>query len=284
MIHAAAEIGRANLLAALLDSGADPNMCDGEWSDYDNNFRPGFVPLDYAARCGHLDSVTLLLTRGADATAATHCNGTPLHLAKNAEIAEALLKAGSDPNAHCWERHFDEETLGWYFIATSLHNVGNGTDIIQTLVRHGAKVDASEEITGRTPLHYAAARGFAETVKALLDLGADPNAVGEMRGYSVRWRMSPLHYAAASGHECIVKILVRSGAKTNAMADYAQDGGISYQLSPLHYAAREGHENVIRSLLHEGARANARGGPERETAAEMARAAGHEKVALILGT
>jgi ankyrin repeat protein len=235
-----------------------------------------------------LDAVTLLLTRGADATAATHCNGTPLHSAKNAEIAEALLTAGSDPNAHCWERHFDEETLGWHLTGNPLHNVGNNADIVQTLVRHGAKVDAAEHITGRTPLHYAAARGFPEAVKALLDLGADPNAVGEMHGYSVRWRMSPLHYAAASGHERAVEILVRARAKINAMADYVQDGGnrsrISYQLSPLHYAAREGHENVIRSLLHAGARANARGGPERKTAAEMARAAGHEKVALILGT
>ncbi len=45
MIQAAAGAGRVDVLKALLDSGADPNMREGEWIDDDDMFVPGYVPL-----------------------------------------------------------------------------------------------------------------------------------------------------------------------------------------------------------------------------------------------
>lgn len=285
LIHAAAKSGDVDLLAALLNSGADPDMREGEWSNYEETFIPGYVALQHAARGGHLAAVELLLFFGANPKAADYDGGTPLHAAVAAEhagIAEALLTGGAEPNAECGVRHFNEETLGWYYIATPLHNVGNKNALIQTLVKHGAKVEAGEPMTGRTPLHFAAARGLLEAVNALLDLGANPNAIAETHNYSIHARMSPLHYAAEHGYADVVESLIRAGANPNSIADYVQEPDLTYQLVPLHYAAQNGHENVVRSLLRLGAYRSVRGGPEKKTAAEMALAAGHKKVALIL--
>lgn len=282
MIHAAAIAGRVDLLVALLDFGADLEMREGEWMDDEDCFQPGYLPLQHAARYSHLEAVSLLLVRGANASSADYFCGTPLHAARNAEVAEALLNSGADPNANCLVRHFDE-ALGWHFIGTPLHNAGNNAAMIQTLVNYGAKVDAVEPATGRTPLHFAAALGLAEAAQALLSLGPNPNARCEISEYAIHCTRSPLHYAAENGHEGVVEILLQAGAKANAIANYAQSGGFSYQLSPLHFASREGHEGVVKLLLQAGTRPSLLGGMEKKTAAEMARAARHQIVASILG-
>ena len=51
----------------------------------------------------------------------------------------------------------------------------------------------------RTPLHWAAATGQAETVGTLLELGADPNPV-DAEG------ATPLDYARQSGHQGTYRI------------------------------------------------------------------------------
>ncbi|TKR92300.1 hypothetical protein L596_006981 [Steinernema carpocapsae] len=50
-----------------------------------------------------------------------------------------------------------------------------------------------------TPLHYAAQRGKLDIVMALVEKGADVNAV--------TYRYTPLHLAAAAGHEDIIRYL-----------------------------------------------------------------------------
>ena len=104
--YALGDAGAAEVLAALLEAGADPN-------------RPGDCsPLYLAA--AHPELVALLLGHGAEPNRATPRGETPLsfcaswgHLAS----AELLLAAGADPN------HVDEE-LGWsvlFFAAADGH-------------------------------------------------------------------------------------------------------------------------------------------------------------------
>ena len=64
LIHAAAEVGRADMLEVLLDAGADPNMAEGERiEDMDRIlYQPGHVPLHYAARVSEATSATDWLT------------------------------------------------------------------------------------------------------------------------------------------------------------------------------------------------------------------------------
>ena len=66
-----------------------------------------------------------------------------------------------------------------------------------------------------TPLHWAAFGGHTDTVKLLLDVGADKE-VKDKNGET------PLHCAAWKGHTDIVKLLLDAGAdkdvKENEMA------------------------------------------------------------------
>lgn len=55
------------------------------------------------------------------------------------------------------------------------------------------------------PLHFAAAFGRPQTMRAMLEVGAEVNAT-DTDG------LTPLHLAAAAGHESIVRMLVAAGA------------------------------------------------------------------------
>jgi cytohesin len=212
VIHLAAELGNVDIISLLLDAGADPNLAEGKRLEEDQptRYQPGYVSLHYAARAGHEEAVALLLARGAAANAEDYCGGTPLHVAHTPRIAEALLLCGADPNAICWMRHCDE-VLGWHFVGSPLH-VAAQQPIIRMLIGNGANVDGSDHITKRTALHYAAARGRAEAVEALLELGADPNASAEVPDYTETRLITPLHYAALGAHEEIVRLLLAAGA------------------------------------------------------------------------
>ena len=49
---------------------------------------------------------------------------------------------------------------------------GNRSELVRTLVKAGAEVNACGGVTRATPLHMAARRGFVGIANALLDCGA----------------------------------------------------------------------------------------------------------------
>lgn len=65
---------------------------------------------------------------------------------------------------------------------------------------------------GNYPLHIAVIRNEVDVVKALIDCGADFNAVGE-------YGFTPLHEAYAFGHRKIIELLLDSGANPFATND-----------------------------------------------------------------
>jgi len=245
IIHHGAQAGNVAVLDLLLSAGADPNMREGDRIDDDGTviYEPGYVALHHAARGGHEAAVALLLGRGADPRVSDNWGGTPLHAARGVPIALALLKSGADPNANCYFKHFDE-TLGWHFVASPLHVAAQSGDaeLIQSLVAHGAKVEQSDGITGRSPLHYAAVRGRVAAAGRLFELGADPNAVAEMAEYTNNSRMTPLHYAAQEGHAEVVRVLLKAGA------DASMPGGTQYETAHT-LAKRYGHRCVAAMLV-----------------------------------
>jgi len=65
---------------------------------------------------------------------------------------------------------------------------------------------------GSTPLHCATWKGHEHIVAALLEAGADVNAVNQ----NDHWGTTPLHAAAHANQAAIAKLLLDHGADTKA--------------------------------------------------------------------
>ena len=156
-----------DLIKALLDKGADPNLrtdttpvhglmqFDGSWVNFD-----GQTAFIRAALSGDIAVMRLLLAHGADPNIATNQGSTALMAAaginwmpgqtvtrSEAEYVEAVklcLERGADVNA--------TNTLK----LAAIHGAANRgwVPIIQILADHGAKLD-TPDVGGRTPMTFA---------------------------------------------------------------------------------------------------------------------------------
>ena len=155
----AAGRGRRDIARYLLSKGAKVNArtTDGE------------TALMEAVKGGYDDIVTLLLAAGADIKARDARGNTPFSIAcfgARLEIADALIERGADPN------EVDGNGFTPLLGASSMGN----EDVVRYLVGKGAKVNAVNQLEygGTTALTTAARVGQVGTVRALLELGANP--------------------------------------------------------------------------------------------------------------
>ena len=102
------------------------------------------------------------------------------------------------------------------------------SSIVLELIGRDAAVD-QKDLEGRTALMYASSGPFPETVKILLDKGADPNNVDSGEHFT------SLMHAAAEGHLEVVKLLVEYGADP-ALRDVDNDSAESFALQAGHKA------------------------------------------------
>jgi len=140
------------------------------------------------------------------------------------------------------------------------------TAVVQDLLAHPGTDLERKAVNGNTALMMAAFKRDGDTVRALLEKGAKVNQPG--------W--TALHYAAASGDAAIAQLLIERGAKLDALSPRP-----SGAVTPLMMAAREGQDGIVRLLLAKGANAGLKN-TEGFTAAQLAKQAGHDKVAGLL--
>ena len=94
---------------------------------------------------------------------------------------------------------------------------------------------------GRTPLTWAAIRGYEEVVKMLLERGdVNPNRA------EAECEKTPLWLACSYGHEGVVKLLLKREDVNSNQAD------TEYGQTPLWQACSRGHEGVVKLLLERG--------------------------------
>ena len=119
----------------------------------------------------------------------------------------------------------------------------NQANVVRTLLRHGARHDIADN-SSLTPLHYAAQSNHAKSLRALLEGGADPLAVKSKENdrFNPQWNESTigetaLAYACRYGH---VETLLE--LQTFVKPHILRDG-------PIHWAAEAGKASVLRVLL-----------------------------------
>ena len=128
------------------------------------------------------------------------------------------------------------DNWGW----TPLHaTAGLGQlDTVRVLVDAGADLDAPDKAFGFTPLHAAVEQGQTEVVRLLVAAGADLDARGGV------FEFTPLHMAARYGRTEIARLLIEAGADPTA---FARTG-----FTPLHVAVDHDHEEFVRLLIETG--------------------------------
>jgi ankyrin repeat protein len=125
--------------------------------------------------------------------------------------------------------------------ASELHDAVNAGDLalVQTLLSGGANVNELD-LFG-TPLHGAAARGYVEIARVLIDAGADLEA----EVVASQDKSHPLHSAASGGHVAMAALLIERGAKV--------DSRDSRGYTPLIVAITNGRAETAQLLLNAGA-------------------------------
>lgn len=178
-----------------------------------------------AAYPGTMEVLRLLLARGADLRAQDRAGTTALALAvrsADVEVVRFLVEKGLDPNAlspaarRVGLARYDRPTTD-YLMSKGLSptpdllvTVANWQPavLLDRWIELGANVNASNAAQyGRTPLLTAVAseRGGADTLRLLLDRGADPN-VRTTEGES------PLDWAMYKGDRAKIAVLEQHGA------------------------------------------------------------------------
>jgi ankyrin repeat protein len=163
----AVEQGNLEQTRAALDSGAGPSDA-----------------LDQALQCGQAEVVRLLLDRGADPNACESTTACPLHRAVSlgrTDLVQLLLEHGADPNIGESDRISNlmlvDGDSGERFDAivpdVGSSNVKTSAEKIPEKPEFWFKI---RRIGGKTPLHIAIDRNDLQTIRVLLDHGADSTA------------------------------------------------------------------------------------------------------------
>ena len=259
-IYLASTWGLTKSVSALLDDGAD---VQGQGGEFDS-------ALQVASYYGHTDTVQLLLDNDAPVDGQAAIHGSALQIASSeghVDIVRQLLHKG----AHIAGDNKHDNAL-------SLASENDHVHIVKMLLDYSVDANITEEILSDALL-AAICGDSLETVKLLLDRGANPNHVlfengleflathgwsdavktlndhGANTNNRNRRNTVPALQLAAGGDQApIVQLLLGNGAHVNARTEGVTD---SIDGDALLHASMNENENVVEILLEAGADVNA---------------------------
>ncbi|CAH4038583.1 unnamed protein product [Pieris brassicae] len=183
-LHQACIDDNFDMVQFLVEHGADVNRGDNE----------GWTPLHATASCGFASIARHLLENGADVAAVNYDGELAIDIAESDEMEKLLQTAIDEKGVDC-EKSRSAEVIK--LSNDSKNWAANGYS------------DVRDPKTGGTPLHVAAAKGYIDVAKTLLeDCNVDPDSV-DFEGYT------PLHAAALWGQKEAAAILFKFGADPN---------------------------------------------------------------------
>jgi ankyrin repeat protein len=250
LLHHAAGFGSLDVMALLVDAGADVNAKN----------RRGSTPLHWAI--DDEAKVRLLLSRGASVNAKQVEGRTPLYqaasLGNGFAIVRLLLNQGADSN------------LAMSNGRTPLMAAAarGDVEVMRALMDAKASVDTRNG-AGETALILAATDGNPEAVRLLLDRGADARV-------RTKRDETALGNAGTAGNEEAVRLLLEHGAEVNVRNIRGY--------SPLMLAAGSDAipAGLVKLLLAKGADKSYTGDYD-ETARDLAAKRGDTEVTRLLG-
>jgi ankyrin repeat protein len=213
--------------------------------------RPWRNALHAAALNNRVDDALRLIRRGLPVDVPDRVGTTPLMVAAafgNVDVAEALLDAGANPNAH----DAANGTAPLHFAALAGHAA-----IVRLLLGRGAAI-AIRDGHGESPLHYAAYYNRGAMIEALAAFGADLDA----RDHA---GMTPFDLASRHGRMAAASVFSRLGAREGGLMAAVNAGDLirvrtligeganvnesDLAGSPLHLAAAKGFVAIAAALL-----------------------------------
>ena len=287
-LHLAANSGKKDIVEFLIIKGAKVDAKDVfDWT-----------PLLYAASHNYEDIADLLIAKGADVNAKDNRDYTLLYHAiwdieRSKNATKLIIGKGANVNV--------QDESGFTPLVWAIWM--DDKEIVELLIENGADVNAKDK-DGYTPMHwaamkdskdivelltakgaaaasnihFAAATGDLEKVKAFIEKGTDVNTKDKAGLTALQWAIpqnhkdvaaflidkgaainvrdkrgqTPFHQACLRGRKDMAEFLISKGADVNTKAN-------TWHTTPLIAAIRNGHEDIAKLLIAEGVDINARG-------------------------
>jgi ankyrin repeat protein len=219
-LHMAASAGVPAVVTALLDAKANVNARESEW---------GQTPLIFAASLNRVEAIAVLLARGADANVTSKVidlqKHIPLDRASNQRFAKVLEStAGKNGKASPSQMQSAVQASRELYASGKLPEPEKpaapaaGAAAAAAGQGQGGQQQFFEETPGLsskgglTALLHAARQGYLPAARALIEGGADVNAVSAGDG------TSPLLIATINGQFDLAMLLLERGADPNLAA------------------------------------------------------------------
>ncbi|XP_063800445.1 protein phosphatase 1 regulatory subunit 12A-like isoform X2 [Pseudophryne corroboree] len=175
-LHQACIDENMEMVQFLVENGATVNQQDNE----------GWTPLHAAASCGFVSIAQYLISKGASVSIVNSEGELPLDVSHESAMEKLLKSEVKKQGVDLDSVRREEEELMLRDVRRWLNN--------------GKYEDIRHPTTGASPLHVAAAKGYTEVIRLLLQLGFDVDS-RDLDGWT------PLHAATHWGHQDACRLL-----------------------------------------------------------------------------